>query len=121
MRLRRMKRRGSIVIALVAMVAMLAALTPANAAPGFVVAIPGSTSAGYATRAAVLQRGNNLKFVNLDVPLHDVVFTHNSSIRSPLIGLGKQAFVAGANTLPKGVFGFYCSIHPNMRGNLRVI
>ena len=121
MRLRTMKRRGSVVMALVAMVAVLAMLTPANAANGFVVAGPGGASVGYLTRPAVMQRGKNLKFINLDVPLHDVVLTHNSSIRSPLIGLGKQAFVVGANTLPKGTFGFYCSIHPNMRGNLKVI
>ena len=121
MRLRRIKRRSSVVVALAAMVAVLAMFTPASAATGFIVAIPGSTSAGYATRPAVLQRGQNLKFVNLDLPQHDVVLTHNPSIRSPLIGIGKQAFVVGANTLPKGTFGFFCSLHPNMRGNLKVI
>lgn len=121
MRARKATRRSSIVIAIVSIVAVLAMLTPASAAPGFIVAGPGAASAGYLTRPAVLQRGMNLKFVNLDLALHDVVMTHNTSIRSPLIGIGKQAIVVGANTLPKGTFGFYCSIHPNMRANLKVI
>ncbi|MGH2794071.1 MAG: hypothetical protein ACRDKG_07170 [Actinomycetota bacterium] len=116
-----MKRRSSILIAIVSIVAVLAMLTPASAATGFIVAGPGATSVGYLTRPAILQKGMNLKFVNLDIPQHDVVMAHNTSIRSPLIGVGKQAFVVGANTLPKGTFGFFCSIHPNMRGNLRVI
>ena len=113
-------KKSSIVIAIVSLVTVLAMLAPAAAAPGFVVALPGAASAGYATRPAVLQHWNNLKFVNLDIAPHDVRST-SGLFQSPIIGIGKQTIVFGANLLPRGTYAFYCTIHPNMRGNLRVI
>ena len=119
MRLRTM-RRSSIVIALVAMLALLAMFTPASAAQGVVVTLPGSVSLGYLPKPVVLQKGSNLAYRNLDTARHDVRST-SGLFSSAQIGLGQTTFVNGANLLPKGTFAFYCTLHPNMRGNLRVI
>lgn len=113
-------RRGSIVISLLAIVAVLAMLTPASAAPGYVVAPPGATVTAYLPKPVVLQKGNALKFVNLDTAPHDVRST-GGLFYSPVVGIGKTTTVFFANTLNKGTYAFYCSIHPNMKGKLRVI
>ena len=114
--------KSSMVIAIVTIVAVLAMLTPASAAPSYVVAVPGSASAGYATRQVVLQQGSNLKFLNLDIALHDVDHLGFPKLfESATIGIGKQTMVLRANLLKKGVYTFFCTIHPNMKGKLRVI
>lgn len=113
-------RRGSMWLALLVVLAVLAMLTPASAAPGYVVAPPGATVAGYLPKPVVLQKGNALKFLNLDTAPHDVRST-SGLFYSPVITIGKQKPVWGANLLKKGTYAFYCSIHPNMKGSLRVI
>jgi len=121
MRSRTGKRRGSVLVALVAVVAVLAMLTPASAAPSFVVAGPGNAGLPvYYTPFVVLQKGQALNFVNLDVAPHDVRST-SGLFFSAVITIGKKTAVNGVKNLPKGAYKFYCTIHPIMKGTLRVI
>jgi plastocyanin len=110
-----------VLIAVVSVVAVLAMFTPASAAQSFVVAGPGNfTSPLYYTPFVVLQKGQQLNFVNLDVPAHDVRST-TGLFQSALITIGKKTPVVGTKSLPKGSYKFYCTLHPIMKGTLRVI
>jgi plastocyanin len=121
MRSRTGKRRGSVLVALVAVVAVLAMLTPASAAPSFVVAGPGNAGLPvYYTPFVVLQKGQPLNFVNLDIAPHDVRST-SGLFFSAVITIGKKTAVNGVKNLAKGSYKFYCTIHPIMKGTLRVI
>ena len=121
MSLRRARGRGSIVVAFVALIAVLAMLTPASAVQSYVVAGPGNaTSPVYYTPFVVLQKGQNLVFLNGDIAPHDVRST-TGKFYSAIITIGKKTTVIGANKLAKGSYKFYCTIHPVMKGTLRVI
>jgi plastocyanin len=125
MRFRTGKRRGSVLVALVAVVAVLAMFTPASAAQSFIVAGPGNSALPYYTPFVVLQKGQALTFVNLDIPLHDVKsgtpLTPTGKFSAAAIGIGKRTPVIGAKKLAKGSYKFFCSFHPAMKGTLRVI
>jgi len=84
-----------------------------------VVAGPAAASTGYATPLMVMQKGGALTFANFDVVQHDVV-ADNGSFKSKLIGLAETAPVEGAEKLDIGSYGFFCSVHPGMRGTLQV-
>ncbi len=90
-----------------------------------VVAGPGGAGAGYATPVAVAQRGKAAVFRNLDIVAHDVVSVRRNSsgplFRTPLIGLNKEAVIAGVPSLPVGNYAFFCTLHTNMKGFLRVV
>jgi polyvinyl alcohol dehydrogenase (cytochrome) len=80
---------------------------------------PGSFASTYYTPVAVMAKGSPLQFLNVDVPLHDVVSTEGL-FSSPLIGLGQTTPVAGTEKLPTGQYNFFCSLHRNMTGTLIV-
>jgi polyvinyl alcohol dehydrogenase (cytochrome) len=92
---------------------------PGGLAGGRVVAGPGAVATTYATTTVTIPRGGSLTFTNLDVPQHDVV-ADNGSFRSPLIGPGASTPVGGVEALAPGSYGFFCSLHRNMRGTLNV-
>ena len=118
MRLGVVSRRGLVAITLAAVVSML---SPASAAQNIIIAGPGNASLPvYYTQTVVVQKGKTVNFVNLDIPLHDVRHT-GGLFYSKLIGIGKQTPVVGVKTLGKGAYNFYCSLHPRMKGVLRVI
>lgn len=106
---------------------------------GAVVALtqPGSTVSGYTTPVVFHRAGAELTYTNLDIDAHDVVSDDNSLdgapphcfqfppggcplFYSPLIGLGETSPVYGADLVEPGLYGFYCSVHPWMRGTLVV-
>jgi plastocyanin len=74
----------------------------------------------------VVFSGGKLSFTNLDFVQHDVTSDDNGPngrplFRSKLIGLGEAAPVDGVEKLPSGKsYGFFCSVHPGMRGTLIV-
>jgi plastocyanin len=104
----------------VAMIAMLGGTGVSNAGAGApIVAGPLAATAGYLTRAPIIIQGQTVKFTNLDVQPHDVR-SYAGQFSSALIGLGKSTPVNGVSSLVPGKYGFYCSIHPNMKGNLTV-
>jgi plastocyanin len=91
-----------------------------------IVASPGATSAGYATPVMATQVGGPLSFVNLDPVQHDVSSDAKEPDGRPLFssklsGLGEVSPVQGLDKVQSGqTYGFYCSIHPGMRGTLVV-
>jgi outer membrane protein assembly factor BamB len=91
-----------------------------------IVSGPGAASTGYATPAMISFAGSKVSYTNLDNVLHDVTATDKSPdgrplFQSKLIGLGESAAVDGTEKLESGKsYGFYCSIHPGMKGTLAV-
>jgi plastocyanin len=91
-----------------------------------VVSGPGGSSTGYATPLMTTRVGGPLSFLNLDVVQHDVTSDEKGAdggplFRSKLIGLGESAPVEGLDKVQSGKqYGFFCSIHPGMRGTLVV-
>jgi polyvinyl alcohol dehydrogenase (cytochrome) len=85
-----------------------------------VVAGPGAVATTYATATVTVPRGSTVDFLNLDVPQHDVRSTTAGLFASELIGTGQTAPVTGVDRLGPGSYGFYCSLHPNMKGTLTV-
>jgi plastocyanin len=74
----------------------------------------------------IMPKGGPLSYTNLDAVQHDVVASDNGPdgqplFRTPLIGLGGSAPVTGVEKLEGGKsYGFFCSLHPNMRGTVNV-
>jgi polyvinyl alcohol dehydrogenase (cytochrome) len=95
-------------------------------AGGAIVAVPGSTYTTYATPVMVTQVGGPLSFMNFDLPQHDVVADDKGPdgrplFQSKLSGLGEVAPVEGLDRVKSGqTYGFFCSLHPGMRGSLIV-
>jgi plastocyanin len=98
----------------------------AGAAGTRVVAGPGGASAGYLTRVTAVKKGTRAFFRNLDIVAHDVIAVQRNGsgaplFRSALVGLNKEAEIFGVSALPVGAYQFFCSLHTNMKGTLRVI
>ena len=96
-------------------------------APGTaIVAGPGAASTTYATPVMVTQVGGPVSFTNADLPQHDVVSDALAPdgqplFRSRLSGIGEVVPVEGLDRVQSGQqYGFFCSIHPGMRGTLFV-
>jgi hypothetical protein len=91
-----------------------------------VLAGPGGASTGYATPAMIGFAGGTLSFTNLDVVQHDVTADDKGPdgrplFQSKLIGLGETATVDGVDKLQAGrSYGFFCSLHPGMKGTFAV-
>ena len=95
-------------------------------AGGAIVAVPGSTYTTYATPVMVTQPGGPLSFMNFDLPQHDVVADDKGPdgrplFQSKLSGIGEVAPIEGLDRVESGrTYGFFCSLHPGMRGSLIV-
>ena len=97
---------------------------PAPAGPS-IVSGPGAASTGYATPVMTTQKGGPLSYLNLDTVQHDVNADQKGPdgrpiFHSKLIGLGESAPVEGLANVQPGTYGFFCSVHPGMRGQLIV-
>jgi polyvinyl alcohol dehydrogenase (cytochrome) len=93
---------------------------PPAPAGASVVAGPGAASTSYATPVMITQVGGPLNFTNVDIVQHDVV-SDDGLFRSDLIGLGQTTPIEGLENVQAGqTYGFFCSIHPGMRGQLIV-
>lgn len=93
---------------------------PSGAGGAQVIAGPGAVVTTYATANVTMPQGGSLTLTNLDVPQHDVLSDDVGLFGSPLIGPGQSTPVAGVDALAAGTYGFYCSLHRNMRGTLTV-
>jgi plastocyanin len=115
---------------------------PVHASARVAAAGPGGFAAGFATPVVVIQKGDAITFYNTDVPQHDFVATDAfvpkrkakktkwcSGFRrgrcplfwSPKIGVGQSTSVLGLSRVRSGEqYGFFCSLHPNMKGTLIV-
>jgi polyvinyl alcohol dehydrogenase (cytochrome) len=91
-----------------------------------VVSGPGAASTGYATPLVVSFNGSKVTYTNVDNVLHDVTASDKGGdgrplFQSKLIGLGESAPIEGTEKLAAGKsYGFYCSVHPGMKGTIQV-
>jgi polyvinyl alcohol dehydrogenase (cytochrome) len=87
---------------------------------------PGAASTGYATPVVISFAGSKVSYTNLDNVLHDVTASDKGPdgrplFQSKLIGLGESAPIDGTEKLTADKsYGFYCSVHPGMKGTLSV-
>ncbi|MFY9587425.1 MAG: PQQ-binding-like beta-propeller repeat protein, partial [Actinomycetota bacterium] len=93
---------------------------PAPGAGTAVVAGPGAASATYLTPVMIVNAANpKLTFLNLDLAQHDLDHRGEPKLfESPLIGAGQTTPVTFQGPLEPGTYDFYCTIHPNMSGQL---
>ena len=95
-------------------------------AGGAIVAGPGAVYTTYATPVMTAEKGGSLSFVNLDAPQHDVTADDKAPDGTPLFhsklgGIGEVVPVEGLDRVQSGKsYGFFCSLHPGMRGTLIV-
>jgi outer membrane protein assembly factor BamB len=95
-------------------------------AGGAIVAGPGAVYTTYATPVMTAEKGGSLSFVNLDAPQHDVTADEKAPDGTPLFhsklgGIGEVVPVEGLDRVQSGKsYGFFCSLHPGMRGTLIV-
>lgn len=106
---------------------------------GAVVALtqPGSTTSGYTTPVVLHRARTVLSYTNLDIDAHDIVSDASRPandaahcmffppggcplFHSQIIGTGETSSVYGTDLVDPGLYGFYCSLHPWMRGTLVV-
>jgi plastocyanin len=114
----------------ITLVAVLVVLTLGGATAGEAAAaeriVAGPAPDTFATRNPRMAVGERLTFLNLDLrAVHNVVSIKRNRRRRPLfstptIGFGEEVAVRRARRLGPGSYPFYCSIHPFMRGTLRV-
>jgi glucose/arabinose dehydrogenase/plastocyanin len=106
------------------------------AAPGLAAA-PASGTEGLTHRVTTQQFrfipdqllatvGDSLIYTNADFDDHNLVSERlgpdgQPLFKTPIIGLGESAPVAGVENLDAGTYPFYCAPHPWMIGNLEVV
>jgi polyvinyl alcohol dehydrogenase (cytochrome) len=99
---------------------------PGTGAGSAIVAGPGAVYSTYATPVMTAEKGGSLSFVNLDLPQHDVVSDEKGPDGAPVFksrlgGVGEVVPVEGLDRTESGKsYGFFCSLHPGMRGTLIV-
>jgi plastocyanin len=103
---------------------------------------PAGFVGGFATRVVAIQEGEGVTFYNFDIAPHNFVadgaYLSKKAAKkakwcsafdgkcplfwSPQITAGESTGVEGVDALKSGdQFGFYCTVHPNMKGTLVVI
>jgi polyvinyl alcohol dehydrogenase (cytochrome) len=85
-----------------------------------IISGPGAALANYLTTTVSVSQGDSVTYTNLDAVQHDVLSKQPGLFGTPLIGIGESADVAGVESLAPGKYGFYCSLHANMKGTLTV-
>jgi plastocyanin len=91
-----------------------------------IVAGPAAQSAGYLTKTATTGVGGPLSFYNFDYVQHDVRSVESAPEGGPLFsselaGPGQSVPIAGLDRVSSGAtYEFLCSIHPGMRGSLKI-
>jgi plastocyanin len=95
------------------------------AAGGLVISGPGASTYGYLTPVVLATVGGSVSYTNADIARHDVVSEEKGPdglplFRSDLAGLGETVPVKGMDRVQAGTYGFYCSVHPGMKGQLVV-
>jgi plastocyanin len=122
------------------LVGLLSAATPAAQA-AVAVSGPGGFVAGFATPVVVIAEGEGVTFQSFDVAPHNFVadgaYLSKKAAKkqkwctafegkcplfwSPQITAGESTEVQGLEALKSGdQYGFFCTVHPNMKGTLVV-
>jgi plastocyanin len=79
----------------------------------------------YSTPEITIDQGETVVFHNGDVSTHDVTADQKGPdgkpvFQSKLTDQNKDSPVTGADELKTGSYGFFCSVHPQMRGTIKV-
>lgn len=79
----------------------------------------------YVSPEVTIAQGEKLSFRNGDVAGHDVTADTAGPdgkplFSTPIIFRGEEAVVEGSQYLTTGTYAFHCSVHPQMKGTLRV-
>lgn len=95
--------------------------TQSRAADGVITAAANT----FAPADLTLTEGSRLTFANADAAPHNVVSDATTRagaavFRSGVISAGETSAVEGVEKVKPGVYPFYCSLHPSMRGALTV-
>ena len=118
--MRRVAIAIAIAIALAAAALAASTLHPTYAADAYIAAAANTFAPGDVT----ISQGAKLTFANTDLAPHNVVADATGKsgpiFRSTVATTGQTATVTGADKLKPGVYPFYCSLHPSMRGTLTV-
>ena len=93
-------------------------------ATGAVIAGPEATATGFAPPVVAVPKGSALTFINADTMTHDVTSVKRKDgkpvFKSPFTGSGSTSQVNGTKKLAPGTYPFFCSLHTQMKGELRV-
>jgi glucose/arabinose dehydrogenase len=105
---------------------MAAGLLAAPAAPSHAAAHT-VVSAGYLYAPADLSiaRGDTVDYVNLDPVPHNITSERGTAtgellFASDTINAGERAAVRGVDKLKPGTYGYFCTLHEQMRGTITV-
>jgi plastocyanin len=114
-----MRARGKLTAGITA----VAVLVPATALAD--ERIDAAPSNRYSTPQIEIDQGERVIFRNGDVASHDVTADQKGAdgkpiFASPLIDRNEEAEVKGADSLATGSYGFFCSVHPQMKGTIKV-
>src|SRR5688572_1620804 len=79
----------------------------------------------YTTPNIEIDQGERVIFRNGDVASHDVTADQKGPDGKPifasaLINRNEEAEVKGADSLTTGSYGYFCSVHPQMKGTINV-
>lgn len=79
----------------------------------------------YVDSDVAIDQGERVTFTNNDTVMHDVVAKQKGADGKPLfaselVATGRSAPVSGTEYLTTGDYAFFCSLHPQMTGTLRV-
>jgi len=97
-----------------------------TSAPGpTIIAGTGAQTTGYLTPVMATRVGGPLNFANGDVAQHDVTAARLGPdglplFRSRRVNNQELAAVEGLDRVQPGVYDFFCSLHPGMKGKLQV-
>jgi len=110
------------VLPLAAALVVAPAATALAAGSAQIAAGPGNT---FVTSSVEVDQGGHVTFANRDVTAHDVTARDRAPdgsplFRSALVAAGGEAPVDGVQYLTSGSYAFYCSVHPQMTGTLRI-
>ena len=87
--------------------------------------IDAAPSNRYSNPNVEIDQGEKVIFRNGDVASHDVTADQKGPDGKPifasaLIGRNEEAEVKGADSLTTGSYGYFCSVHPQMKGTIKV-
>lgn len=87
--------------------------------------IDAAPSNRYSTPNIEIDQGEKVIFRNGDVASHDVTAEQKGPdgkalFASKLIERNEEAEVVGADSLATGSYGFFCTVHPQMKGTIKV-
>ncbi len=96
----------------------------ATASSGSATIVVNRGAVSFSPATVTLAGGGSLTLVNLDTFDHTVTSVATDAAGAPLfdvrVAAGTSATITGVEALAEGAFDFFCKLHPQMRGQVRV-